>query len=63
VVQVVGCVKNTMLVWVGMLMGDHVTPEQLAGYTISVLGFALYTRVKMREGAQPNVAPAAKKAA
>ena len=32
------------------LMGDVVTAEQLAGYTISVLGFALYTRVKMRGG-------------
>lgn len=48
--KVVGCVKNTLLVWVGILMGDVVTREQLLGYTVSVVGFALYTYVKYREG-------------
>lgn len=48
--KVVGCVKNTLLVWVGILMGDVVTREQLLGYTVSVVGFALYTHVKYKEG-------------
>lgn len=48
--KVVGCVKNTLLVWVGILMGDVVTREQLLGYSISVVGFALYTHVKYKEG-------------
>jgi hypothetical protein len=48
--KVVGCVKNTLLMWVSILMGDVVTRDQLLGYTISVVGFALYTQVKWRQG-------------
>jgi hypothetical protein len=58
--KVVGCVKNSLLVWVGILMGDIVTTEQLLGYTISVVGFALYTHVKWKQGKE---VPVAKKAA
>ena len=47
--KVVGCVKNTMLVWVGILMGDVVTGAQLWGYSVSVLGFALYTYEKWQQ--------------
>jgi len=32
-------------------MGDTVAPAQLAGYAVSVFGFALYTRAKMLEAA------------
>lgn len=60
-VQVVGCVKNTMLVWVGVLMGDVVTWEQMLGYSISVAGFALYTNVKRQQSLASQAA--AKKAA
>ena len=52
--------KNTMLVWVGVLMGDVVTWEQLLGYSISVAGFALYTNVKRQESLAGQ--PAAKAA-
>lgn len=48
--KVVGCVKNTMLVWVGILMGDVVSQAQLVGYSISIAGFALYTHVKWQQG-------------
>lgn len=58
--KVVGCVKNTLLVWVGILMGDVVTREQLLGYTISVVGFGLYTHVKWQQG---QAAQASKKGA
>ena len=54
----VGCVKNTMLVWVGVLMGDVVTGVQLWGYSVSVFGFALYTYEK-RQQASSN--PSSKK--
>ncbi len=54
--KVVGCVKNTMLVWVGILMGDVVTGAQLWGYSVSVLGFALYTYEKWRQvNSKPTV--------
>ncbi|EIE19444.1 hypothetical protein COCSUDRAFT_67899 [Coccomyxa subellipsoidea C-169] len=54
--KVVGCVKNTLLVWAGILMGDVVTTEQLLGYTISVVGFALYTHAKWRQGKSASAA-------
>ena len=41
--------KNTMLVWVGVLMGDVVTGTQLWGYSVSVFGFALYTYEKWQQ--------------
>ncbi|KAK9846011.1 hypothetical protein WJX81_008360 [Elliptochloris bilobata] len=45
--KVFGCIKNTLVVGLGVAMGDRVAPAQLAGYAISVSGFALYTRAKM----------------
>lgn len=55
-VQVFGCIKNTLVVGVGVAMGDRVAPAQLAGYALSVSGFALYTRAKMlqAQGAEPK---------
>ena len=54
--KVVGCVKNTMLVWVGILMGDVVTGAQLWGYSVSVLGFALYTYEKwLQANGKPTI--------
>ncbi len=54
--QVFGCIKNTLVVGVGMAMGDRVAPAQLAGYALSVSGFALYTRAKVlqAQGAGPK---------
>ena len=49
--QVFGCIKNTVVVGLGVAMGDTVAPAQLAGYAVSVFGFALYTRAKMLEAA------------
>lgn len=46
--QVFGCVKNTVVVWCGVLMGDRIDAVQIMGYGISVLGFALYTYAKMQ---------------
>ena len=46
-----GCIKNTLVVGLGVAMGDTVAPAQLAGYAVSVFGFALYTRAKMLEAA------------
>ena len=54
--QVFGCIKNTLVVGLGVAMGDRVAPAQLAGYALSVSGFALYTRAKMlqAQGAGPK---------
>ena len=54
--QVFGCIKNTLVVGLGVAMGDRVAPAQLAGYALSVSGFALYTRAKMLQapGAGPK---------
>lgn len=46
--KVFGCVKNAMVVWAGVFMGDKVSQKQLAGYAISVIGFGMYTRLKAR---------------
>lgn len=41
--KIVGCVKNALVVWVGVLQGEHVGAAELAGYALSVGGFVLYT--------------------
>ncbi len=41
--KVVGCVKNALVVWVGVMMGEEVGWMELAGYALSVGGFVLYT--------------------
>ena len=45
--KVVGCVKNTAVVWFGILLGDRVEGLQFLGYTVSLLGFLLYSRMKI----------------
>lgn len=45
--KVIGCVKNTLVVWCGILMGDKVEGLQMLGYTIALAGFLLYSRMKM----------------
>ena len=47
--QVLGTVKNTLTVWLGILMfGETVTPLQGVGYTISLIGFLRYNMVQMQ---------------
>lgn len=47
--QVLGTVKNTLTVWLGILMfGETVTPLQGMGYTISLIGFFRYNVVQMQ---------------
>jgi hypothetical protein len=46
--KVAGCVKNVIVVWYGVLLqGEVVTGLQMLGYLVSVLGFALYSHLKM----------------
>lgn len=46
--KVFGCVKNALVVWAGVLMGDKVSHRQFIGYAISVIGFGMYTHIKAR---------------
>ena len=46
--KVFGCVKNALVVWAGVLMGDAVSQRQLVGYAVSIFGFGMYTRIKAR---------------
>ena len=46
--KVVGCVKNTLVVWCGMLLGDRVEGLQMLGYSMSLAGFLLYSRMKLQ---------------
>eukprot|EP00884_Botryococcus_braunii_P022451 jgi/Botrbrau1/8890/Bobra.0148s0010.1 len=54
--KVFGTVKNTVVVWVGVLMGDRLSGVQVVGYAISVLGFGLYTYAKMQPASDALVA-------
>lgn len=44
--KVFGCVKNALVVWAGVLIGDAVSQRQLVGYAVSIIGFGMYTRIK-----------------
>ena len=46
--KVFGCIKNTLVVVTGVLLGDTLAPEQMLGYAVSVAGFALYTYAKQQ---------------
>jgi len=51
--QVVGCVKNAVIVMAGVLfMGEAVSLWQVVGYSLSLAGFFVYSAAKM------NAAPA-----
>lgn len=41
--KIVGCVKNVLVVWVGVLQGEHVGLGELGGYALSLAGFVLYS--------------------
>ncbi len=45
--KVVGCVKNTLVVWCGILLGDRVEGLQMLGYSVSLAGFLLYSQMKL----------------
>jgi len=50
--KVAGCVKNVAVVWYGVVAhGDHISVLQVLGYFVSVVGFAVYSRLKMIQGA------------
>jgi len=51
--KVVGCAKNALIVYVGALQGDHVSPMQVVGYGMSLAGFGAYSWFKAREEAPP----------
>jgi hypothetical protein len=46
--KVAGCVKNVVVVAAGVWQGDHVTPRELQGFALSMLGFLLYTWARAR---------------
>jgi drug/metabolite transporter (DMT)-like permease len=48
--KVAGCVKNVAVVWYGVLFeGEIISGYQMLGYLVSMVGFGLYTRLKMYE--------------
>ncbi|KAG1679007.1 hypothetical protein FOA52_013071 [Chlamydomonas sp. UWO 241] len=52
--KVLGTVKNTLLVVVGVFfLGDVVTDIQSIGYAIALSGFAWYQQIKMSKNAMP----------
>ena len=46
-----GCLKNVLVVWGGILQGDTITPRELQGYGIALLGFAMFSLSRLRGGA------------
>jgi hypothetical protein len=46
--KTVGCMKNVVVVYLGVLMGDTVTTMQLVGYLIAIGGFVKYTVEQQR---------------
>ena len=46
--KTVGCMKNVVVVYLGVLMGDKVTTMQLVGYLIAIGGFVKYTVEQQR---------------
>ena len=44
--KVCGCVKITVVVWCGILLGDSLDALQMLGYGLSMAGFGLYSRAK-----------------
>lgn len=53
--QVAGCVKNLAVVGYGVAVhAEHVAFTQLAGYAVSILGFAMYSRLKMTSSVVPK---------
>ena len=46
--KVLGCVKNSFVVWAGVLLGDVISGQQLCGYAVSLAGFLLYSHAKVR---------------
>jgi hypothetical protein len=63
--KVLGCVKNSLVVWFGILLGDTLSGSQLLGYGLSVAGFCLYTWTKTKAPRLQNGArkPRSKKVA
>ena len=56
-VKCVGCVKNALIVYVGVLQGERVSGLQLLGYGLSVAGFGGYSYLKTAgaaAGAKPK---------
>ena len=47
--KIVGCVKNVLVVWVGVLQGEHVGLAELGGYALSLAGFVLYSTAAARK--------------
>lgn len=45
--KVLGCVKNSFVVWAGVLLGDVISRQQLCGYGVSLAGFILYSHAKV----------------
>lgn len=47
--KIVGCVKNVLVMWVGVLQGEHVGLGEVAGYVLSLAGFVLYSVAATRK--------------
>jgi drug/metabolite transporter (DMT)-like permease len=49
--KIAGSIKNVIvIVWGVVFAGETVTPYQILGYTISLLGFGLYAQMRKPEG-------------
>ncbi len=49
--KVAGCLKNIGVAWYGLVaQGEHLSVEQMAGYAVSMAGFALYSSLKLGGG-------------
>jgi hypothetical protein len=44
--NVAGCFKNAVVIWLSMLQGDMVTRRQWEGFVVSTAGFLLYSWAK-----------------
>ena len=45
--KVFGCLKNSVVIGCGVLLGDKISALQLVGYGISTFGFVLFSRAKL----------------
>lgn len=47
--KIIGAIKNVLVVILGVILfGDRVTVIQSIGYTVSLIGFGLYNKMKMQ---------------
>ena len=56
--KIIGAIKNVVVLLSGILLfGDNVTLIQAMGYTLSLVGFGLYTRIQMQSNSSTYTMP------